>query len=240
MSRYLLCWFVVVGLGQAVPALAEEKPAGIPDDYRLLYSQDFAGADALRDFILSDPAAWTVSTADGKSALELTQQSKYKPPFRSPFNIALIGGLAFGDCIVEADCLQTGKEYGHRDMVFVFGFQGPANYYYTHIATKADDHANQIFIVKDAPRRKISQQSNAGNAWGLNVWHHVRLERKVSTGSIQVFFDDMSQPIMLAEDKSFGPGWVGFGSFDDTGKIANVKVWGKHAEARQAPEFSRN
>lgn len=238
MRALLLCVFVVATVSACASACAQEKPAGIPEDYRLLYSQDFAAADAIKDFVMTDSSAWTLSTADGKSALELTKQSKYKPRYRSPLNIALLGGKVFGDCVVEADCLQTGKEYGHRDMVFVFGFQDPANYYYAHIATKADDHANQIFIVKEAPRLKISRQSNAGNNWGLNVWHHVRLERSVSTGSIKVFFDDMAQPIMTAEDKSFGPGWIGFGSFDDTGKISNIKVWGQSAEARQAPEFS--
>ncbi len=223
----------------AAVASGEEKPAEIPQDYQLLYSQDFSQPEAIKDFVMSDPSAWTVSTVDGKSALELAKQSKYKPLYRSPFNIALIGGKVFGDCIIEADCLQTGKEYGHRDMVFFFGFQDVSHYYYTHVATKADDHANQIFIVKDAPRLKISQESNAGNNWGLGVWHHVRLERKASDGTIKVYFDDMNKPIMVAEDKNFGPGWVGFGSFDDTGKITNIKVWGKTAEDKPAAEFPK-
>lgn len=238
LTALVLQSLLVAGLVQT--AFADEKPAGIPADYKLLYSQDFAKPDAIKDFVMSDAAAWTVSTAEGKSALELVKQSKYKPPFRSPFNIALIGGQVFGDCVIEADCLQTGKEYGHRDMVFFFGFQGVSKYYYTHIATKADDHANQIFIVKDAPRLKISKESNMGNNWGLNVWHKVRLVRKVSDGSITVYFDDMTKPIMVAEDKNFGPGWVGFGSFDDTGKIANIKVWGTSSEKKQAPEFPKN
>jgi hypothetical protein len=54
----------------------------------------------------------------------------------------------------------------------------------------------------------------------------VRLERKLSDGTIKVFFDDMIHPIMVAEDKTFGEGYIGFGSFDDTGKIDNIKIWG--------------
>jgi hypothetical protein len=115
-------------------------------------------------------------------------------------------------------------------MIYVFGFQNPAQYYYTHISTKEDAHANNIFIVKDAPRLKISKVTNSGNDWGLNKWHKVRLERKVAEGSVKVYFDDMSKPIMVAEDQSFGAGWIGFGSFDDTGKIAN-------SEAKAAPAF---
>ena len=218
-------------------ASAEDKIPGIPEGYRVVYSQDFQDESALKDFEFTDASAWKVVEADGKKALELHKQSKYKPVHRSPFNIALLAGQKFGDCIIEANCLQTGKEYGHRDMVVVFGFQNPSQMYYTHIATKADDHANNIFIVKDAPRLKISKVSNEGNNWGLNVWHKVRVERKTSDGTIKVYFDDMAKPIMTAEDKSFGAGWVGFGSFDDTGRVANIRIWAKDSEAQKAPAF---
>lgn len=232
-ASFLIC-FALVGT-----SLAEEKHNALPAGYTLLYQQDFTSADALKDFTFTDPSAWKWSEGDGKLALELHKQSAYKPAVRSPFNIALISGKQFGDFILEAQCLQTGKEYGHRDMVVVFGFQDPSKFYYTHIATKADDHANQIFIVNDQPRVKISKTSNDGNQWGLGVWRKVRVERKVSEGTIKVFFNDMSQPIMTAEDKTFGAGWIGLGSFDDTGKISNVRVWGQQAIEKQAPAFPK-
>ena len=49
----------------------------------------------------------------------------------------------------------------------------------------------------------------------------------------------MKKPIMTAEDKAFGAGWLGFGTFDDTGRIANVKVWGKEVENKQVSPFGR-
>jgi hypothetical protein len=218
-------------------AFAEEKYPGTPEGYRALYTQDFQDESALKDFAFTDATAWKLVQADGKHTLELHKQSSYKPAHRSPFNIALVAGQKFGDCIIEAQCLQTGKEYGHRDMVVVFGFQDPARFYYTHIATKADEHANNIFIVHNAARLKISKQSNDGNNWGLNVWHKVRVERKVSDGTIKVFFDDMAKPVMVAEDKTFGAGWVGFGSFDDTGRVANIRIWAKEATVEKVPAF---
>lgn len=218
---------------------AEDKPADIPESYKLQYSQDFAEPAALKDFVFSDDTAWRQAGAkdDSPGALELHMQSRYTPEFRSPLNIALVGGQTFGDCIVEADCLQTGKEYGHRDMVFVFGFEGPDRYYYTHIATKGDDHANNIFVVNKAPRLKISTKTNTGNNWGLDVWHKVRIDRRVSDGSVKVYFDDLTTPIMEANDKTFGKGWVGFGSFDDTGKVSRIRIWSPEAEKSQAPKF---
>lgn len=225
----------ILALAFCVPAFAEEKPPGIPADYKLLYQQDFDTADALKDFAFTDANAWKWSDADGKPALELQKQSKYKPPFPSPFNIGLLSTKQFGDCIIEAQCMQTGKEYGHRDMVFVFGFQQPSKFYYAHIATKTDNVANQIHIVNEQPRKKITTATNGGNQWGLNVWRHVRIER---TGpDIRVFFDDMSKPVMTASDATFGAGWVGFGSFDDTGKVSNIRIWGKEAVDKKAEPF---
>lgn len=233
-----LCIALTLVLVVASFAGAEERSPGIPDHYKLVYSQDFTSPSAADDFQMTDAAAWKVTTEEGRGALELFKQSKYKPPYRSPVNIALVKNLAVGDVIVEAECLQTGKEYGHRDMVVFFGFQSPSQYYYTHIATKADDHANNIFIVNDAARLKISKVSNDGNNWGLNVWHKVRVQRTVSDGAIKVYFDDLTKPIMVAEDKTFGAGWLGFGSFDDTGKVAKIRVWAPSSESKPAPAFA--
>jgi len=222
----------------ASPLAAADKPAGIPDNYKLLYSSDFKKADALTEFVPTDPDAWKINKEGDVTFLEQHKQSAYKPVHRSPFNFALLGDKVFGDCIIEVDCQQTSKEYGHRDMVFVFGFQNPSNFYYVHIATKADDHANNVFIVKDAPRLKISKESNKGNDWGAG-WKKVRIERKVSDGTIKVWFDDLTKPIMLAEDKSFGTGWIGVGTFDDTGRVASVMVWGESAEIKTVPAFKK-
>lgn len=216
---------------------AEERPTGVPSEYQLLYKQDFASPEALKDLLFSDPNAWKLSETEGQYSLELVKQSAYAPPFRSPVNIALVAGHMFEDFILDVECLQTGKEYGHRDMCIYYGFQDPAHFYYTHIATKTDDHAHNCFIVNAAPRTKISVKTTPGVNWGLNVWHKVRLERKASDGTIRVWFDDMAQPIMEAKDQSFGAGWIGLGSFDDTGRVRNLKVWGNKVTEKRAQDF---
>src|SRR6185503_14402994 len=108
-------------------------------DYKLLYQQKFDTPRTLEDFVMTDLKAWKFSVSN---ALELAAQSDYKPLVRSPFNIALIADKVFEDFVLEADLMQTGREYGHRDMVLVFGFQTPTNFYYTHIATAADPNAH--------------------------------------------------------------------------------------------------
>ena len=74
--------------------------------------------------------------------------------------------------------------------------------------------------------------------WGSGVWHKVRLERKIAGGSIRVFFDNMTEPIMFAEDKMFGAGYVGFGSFDDTGMVDNIKISGNKVQRKKTEFFA--
>jgi hypothetical protein len=207
-------------------------PEHVPVGYKLVYDQRFAEADALKDFRFTDPAAWRLAKSNDFAGLELVRQSKYAPVVRSPVNIALIADKIVGDFILEADLIQTGREYGHRDMCLFFGFQSPTNFYYAHIATAADPNAHNIFLVNNAPRTNIAKETTKGVNWGLGVWHKVRLERNVSAGTIKVYFDDLTKPIMVAEDKTLGAGQIGFGSFDDTGMVDNIRLWSPKVETR--------
>jgi len=228
----------VLSESQAVPALRTASPSA-PTGWTLQYEQRFLSAAALKDFAMTDPSAWIFTPGTPQGALELAKQSQYSPPVRSPVNIALIADRQFGDFILECDFLQTGREYGHRDMCIFFGLQNPTNFYYAHIATAADDHAHNVFIVKNAPRTKIAKKTTQGVNWGLNVWHRVRLERRAGDGTIQVWFDDLSEPIMIAEDPAFSAGHIGFGSFDDTGRVANIRIWAPSLERKKTEFFKR-
>jgi len=219
------------------PAQGADKTANVPPGYKLVYEQTFPRESALQDFVMTDPAAWRFARTNGVTALDLFQQSHYQPPVRSPVNIALITDKVFADFVLEADLLQTSQEYGHRDMCLSFGFQSPTNFYYVHLATAADDHAHNIFIVNGVPRTKIATKTTQGIDWGRGIWHKVRLERKVADGSIKVYFDDLARPIMLAQDKSFGAGAVGFGSFDDTGMVKNIHLWAQGMEVKKTEFF---
>lgn len=206
------------------------QEAAIPASYKLLYEQDFSSSTAIYDFEMTDSEAWKVDSG-AESALTLFGKSNYKARVRSPFNIALLKEIWVGDFILEADLSQSGREYGHRDLCLFFSAKDPTNFYYVHMATKADDYANNIFLVNDAPRVKIASKTTDGTDWGAtNSWHKVRIERTVADGMIKVFFDDMKTPIMEASDTHFDVGRIGFGSFDDTGRFDNIRIWGPRIE----------
>lgn len=229
--------------GSPVPTVStlgpDVKPAPVPPGFTLQYEQTFDSPDTLKGFRMTDPSAWKHVPLAGGGALELIHQSKYTPPVRSPVNVALIADRQFGDFVLECDLLQTGREYGHRDMCVFFGLQNPTNFYYVHIATAADDHAHNVFLVRNAPRTKIARETTKGVQWGLNIPHRVRVERRLAEGAIKVFFDDLTQPIMQAEDRSFGAGAIGFGSFDDTGRVDNIRIWGPSMETNLTPYFAK-
>jgi hypothetical protein len=52
----------------------------------------------------------------------------------------------------------------------------------------------------------------------------VRIERDDSTGTIKVFYDDMTKPVMTATDKTFQGGRIGVGSFDDTADFQQIEI----------------
>jgi hypothetical protein len=192
----------------------------------LLVSEDFEQGSAR--WQPSDPQAWKVIETPRGKVYSLFQQSHYKPPYRSPVNFALLKDVVVGDFALAADVQSTVKDYDHRDMVLVFGYQDPAHYYYVHFGKKADEHANQIFIANGAPRAKISTRSTPGTPWD-DAWHKVKIVRTVAAGNIEVYFDDLENPAMTATDKTFAWGQVGLGSFDDLGNYDNVVLRGRLA-----------
>ena len=121
-------------------------------------------------------------------------------------------------------------------MCFFFGLTDPSKFYYVHVAKAADPNAHNVFIVNDAPRKNIAQKTTKGVDWGTG-WHTVRIERRMAEGTIKVYFDDTTTPIMEAEDKTFGWGWVGVGSFDDSGFVRHIRVWGPESKDAKAEFF---
>ena len=83
----------------------------------------------------------------------------------------------------------------------------------------------------------IATEISKGVTWGQDAWHKVRVERKAGDGTIKVYYDDLSKPIMVGEDKTFGSGYIGFGSFDDKGKVDNIKIYTPSVESKPTVFF---
>jgi rhodanese-related sulfurtransferase len=235
------CWLCAIAtlalsalLAFASQGFADEKVDAKRPELPLLYHAGFQDAEAggpARDWKPTDEKAWKVGEKDDDQFYSQFKASDYKPKFRSPFNYTLLKEHDVGDFVMEVRVQSTRAEYGHRDACFFFGWQDPDHFYYVHIATKADDNANQVFIVNGAARTKISTTSTEGTKWSEG-WHNVRIVRRIEPGTIEVYFDSMDKPIMTAKDKTFPHGQVGFGTFDDTANFDDFKLYGVKHTAR--------
>jgi len=204
-------------------ALADDK---LP----IVFQEDFEkGADLWQP---QDPAQWQLKKTDsGQVYSQFKKETTFKPPHRSPTNVSLLKDVAFIDMEFTGRVRSTHPDYGHRDAVVFFGYQDPAHFYYVHLGKQADDHANQIFIVNGADRKKISLTSTSGTNWDDN-WHTVKIVRKPADGTIEIYFDDLQKPVMTANDKNFSYGRIGVGTFDDTADWDDIVVRGTKVEAK--------
>lgn len=230
--RIALCLTVFVLA--ALPVMAQDAPPAEMDGMPLVFQDDFDGGTARWE--MTDAQAWKIEDEGGNPVLAAVAASKYEPEVRSPKMIAWVTDLNVSDFVLEVRGKQTGREYGHRDLCFFFGKQDASHFYYVHLATKADEHANSIFLVNGAPRVSIAKERTSGTDWGSEAWHTIRIRRTCADGRIEVFFDDMTKPVMVAEDKTFTSGTIGLGSFDDVGRFDAVRVWGKKPVSGAAGE----
>ncbi|MCA9085407.1 MAG: hypothetical protein KDA81_15200 [Planctomycetaceae bacterium] len=221
------CLLILVSTGivWSTSSLANDNAsADITTGKKLLFHADFETSAAER-FEPTDSTAWQVSEKDGNHFYSLTKKrSQFEPPVRSPYNRSLITDLQVDSFILDVRLQSTIPDYNHRDLCLFFGYQDDSHLYYVHLGKKTDDHANQIFIVNDKPRTKISTKTTPGTDW-TDDWHHARIVRDADSGSIEVYFDDMKSPVMTASDKSFGSGRIGVGSFDDIGNFDDIRVY---------------
>jgi hypothetical protein len=218
----------------------------------LLYADDFE--NGMERWQTVDPDQSTLSfkivelkDAAGKqtNALRALGTSAYQPKHRSPPNFALLKDVVVGDFELTAKVQSTNATAGaHRDMCVFWGYQDPNHFYYVHFGAKADPHACQIFIVNDAPRIAITQQEAKGTPW-TKGWHDIKVIRRVTDGTTEVYFDDMDEPLMSAHDNTFVWGRVGLGTFDDNGNWDDFELHGvvvdpKAAKAEGAADAGEN
>ncbi|HBO46453.1 MAG TPA: hypothetical protein DD670_21500 [Planctomycetaceae bacterium] len=226
----MLCFFGIIAC--AALAFGNGDDVGDKADSTalpLLLSEDFEqGADRWKP---TDANVWRIVKTDrGKLYEQWKKRSQYEPPHRSPYNISLLKNTLVGDFVLTARVKNTARKAGnHRDVCLFFNYQGPARFYYAHLGLRPDPNSSQIMIVNDAPRKMITKNKTPGIPWD-DEWHEVKVVRRVDEGTIEIYFDDMKKPNMVAIDKTFTWGQIGIGSFDDTAQWDDIKLHGQRVE----------
>ncbi|MDL4775499.1 MULTISPECIES: PQQ-dependent sugar dehydrogenase [Thermomonosporaceae] len=180
------------------------------------------------------PSKWRFP---GKEVV-LAEAGEARPGPRRPFEYAVLkSGPEFTSTQIDAQVrLDTPVAESNRDVIVVFGYRDDTHYYYTHLSSDNTIYPhNGIFKVDGADRFRIDQQWNANRSHGAppaiadEAWHGVRVSHCAGTGEISVRVDGAAKPVMTALDTTFGSGRVGFGSFDNIGRIRGLTVRGTPA-----------
>jgi hemolysin type calcium-binding protein len=166
----------------------------------------------------------------------LAERGDNPGPPRRPFEYAtLTSGPEFASVQIDAEVrIDEPVSRNDRDVIIVFGWRSDTEFNYAHLSQDNTIYPhNGIFVVNNADRLRIDDQwlnsnPNIGAEPSIRdtEWHHVRVTHCVETGRIEVFVDDFSKPRMTATDKTLTSGRVGFGSFDNFGRVRNFTVTG--------------
>jgi len=169
----------------------------------------------------------------GNKVLRLREPGPIGAP-RRPVKFALFQPGCVSDFQAEVKVRRTGKS-----LLVAFGFQDRAHFYYTHLSVDSGDHHvhNGIFKVDGGERVRVAGTGSAP-ALPTDGWHTVRVVRSVESGDISVFIDKDKTPRFQLVDKSFTYGWVGIGSFDETGDFDDFRLRGTPSDKCQADRIS--
>ncbi|GAA3920095.1 PQQ-dependent sugar dehydrogenase [Actinoplanes auranticolor] len=179
------------------------------------------------------PAKWRLT---GDEVI-LAEAGVQRPGPRRPFEYAVLtAGPALSSVEIKATVrLDEPVEVTNRDVIIVFGYRSDTEFYYAHLSTDNTIYPhNGIFKVNNADRERLDYQWN-GRSRGANPavvdrdWHDVVVRHLPATGEIAVYVDGSRDPLMTARDTTFGSGRVGFGSFDNIGRLDALKVTGTPA-----------
>jgi len=211
-------------MGLVFPCINQAKDrlgANLP----LVFEEDFE--KGRNRWETTDEKSWTHREVGGNHVFGINRRkSDYKPGVRSPYHIALISGVKVADFLITFRVRSTKDTGNHRDCCVFFNYQDPQNFYYVHLGARPDPHSGQIMIVKNDPRKALTENKNK-TPWKNETWHQVKLVRDTVKGTIEVYFDDMKNPHMKVVDKTFGRGRIGIGSFDDMNDFDDIKLRGR-------------
>ena len=158
------------------------------------------------------------------------------PGPRRPYEYAVLtAGPRFGPVQIDAEVrIDTPVSVSGRDVVVLFGYQTSTRFYYVHLSNDNRSYPhNGIFLVDNADRLRIDDQWNGSSGARPAItdaaYHHVRIQHCAASGQIAVFLDGSATPLMTATNPTLRSGRVGFGSFDNTGRLRNLTVTGTPA-----------
>jgi len=222
------CMYFGIGCTNAQEAvnMSDEKKSlkGLP----FLLSDDFE-QENFDNWLLHPSESWILKRDNDSKVLALQEPGK-QGKVRAPTAYALLKDFDVTDFVFtgKIKCYQDPNILA-RDMVVIFHYQDSTHFYYVHFSAKSDDKHNIIAIVNGKDREKINHESAGASQARLidTKFHKFKISYDSKTYKMSAYLDDMTKPILTANDSTLSHGLIGVGSFDDTGCMDNVILWGR-------------
>ncbi len=210
--------FLLLRCGLCLPVLAGAEARWSVDFDQSAPDLDQTG---IAGWHLPLPQDWEIASDGGNRVLRLAKSGPIGNP-RRPVKFALWKAGCVSDFVAQVKMRRNGGS-----LLMAFGFQDRAHFYYAHLSRDDGNTRvhNGLFKVSGGERYRIG---GAGSAPVLPTtgWHTVKVVRKAETGSIEVFVDGETEARFAVTDTSFQYGWVGLGSFDETGDFDDFRLTG--------------
>lgn len=178
------------------------------------------------------PSRWTFT------GREVVQRERGTPPAgpRRPFEYAVVTrGPALTSFRLTAQVrIDEPVTRDDRDVVLLWGWTSHTRFRYVHLSQDTTSYPhNGIFRVEDADRERIDDQWDgslgAPPAIDDTAWHRVHLVVDATSGRVEVRVD--GRLLMTATDRPGTAGRLGFGSFDNHGRLRGLVAVGAVAPA---------
>ncbi len=190
---------------------------------QMTLTPDISEARGLEDWELDGNGTWKVHG----NVLALEGAGTPGGPIRRPAALAILKSEPLTDVTLRLEVRSTAPvDLAVRDVLLIFGYQSPTQFYYVHLSARTDAVHNGIFLVNNADRVRLDKPTSRAPLTD-EKWHPVRLERNSASGEVQVFFDDEKTPVLSATDRTLPWGRIGVGSFDETGEFRAFQVTGR-------------
>ncbi len=132
--------------------------------------------------------------------------------------------------MLEVDIQQNGKDYGTLDFCVLYGITDSTHYNFAQISAKADKNNHNIFVLNASEPQRLCNKLEKGVLWGIDEWHHIKVERKQNEKTVKVYFND--DLIFETQKDESQNGLIGFGSTKSALKMDNIKL--------SAPTFNQS
>jgi hexosaminidase len=207
-----------------VPAISKLVEAALHP----LASDDFEDGDA-QGWRPNIPGNWRVVEEDGSLVYRLIAPGR-PGVVRAPTSWSILKDFDVTDFVFTGRLkCRADTTNINRSVVIVFHYQDPTHFYYAHFAAISDQVHNIIGLVNGKDRVKINREPPGQSIPRLKdlKFHDFKVIYEAETGEIKAYLDDMKTPILTANDKTLNHGFMGVGSFDDTGSFDDIKLWAK-------------